>query len=215
MSKSRRVYIVDDDDAVRASAEMLLESVGFEVVTYCSGVEFLEVVEKERPGCVLLDIHMPHLSGLEVQRDMKDRGLNFPVIVLTGQGDVSVAVEAMKRGAIEFIEKPYAPDALLEVIDAAFVSLEQTAAELARMDEARSLVDRLTGREMEVLRGLLGGLPNKLIAYELGISIRTVEIYRANVMEKLQARSLSNAVRIALAAGIEPLSEGRERNSSR
>jgi two-component system response regulator FixJ len=211
MPSRRTVHVVDDDDDVRESAALLLESSGYNALTYPSGVEFLAKLDPAVPACVLLDIHMPQMDGIEVQRQLLDRGVNFPVIVLTGQGDVSIAVQAMKNGAFEFLEKPYLNDVLLEATRDAFTKLEASTEDRAMTAQAREQVAKLTNREMQVMRALLTGLPNKLIAYELGISVRTVEIYRANVMEKLDARSLSAAVRIALAAGVEPLVPGRER----
>jgi two-component system response regulator FixJ len=205
------VHIVDDDDDVRESAALLLESCGYSVLTYPSGVEFLEKLDPAIPACILLDIHMPQMDGIEVQRQLLERGVLFPVIVLTGQGDVSMAVQAMKNGAFEFLEKPYLNDVLLEAARDAFTKLEATTEDRAMTAQARERVATLTNREMQVMRALLMGLPNKLIAYELDISVRTVEIYRANVMDKLDARSLSTAVRIALAAGLEPLVPGRKR----
>lgn len=199
------VYVVDDDDAVRDSAALLLEAAGYGVRTYASGIAFLLDAEGVLPGCVLLDIHMPQVGGLEVQDTLRARGLAFPVIVLTGQGDVGTAVRAMKNGACEFLEKPYDADRLLEAVEDAFHRMAAEAEETARVHDARAAIERLSGRESEVLQGLLAGLPNKLIAYQLGISIRTVEIYRANVMEKMGAKSLSVVVRMALDAGIEPL----------
>lgn len=209
MPSRRTLYVVDDDDDVRESADLLLDAAGYNVTTYASGVEFLEMVDVSVPACVLLDIHMPQMDGLEVQRQLHARGIAFPVIVLTGQGDISIAVQAMKNGAFEFLEKPYLNDVLLQAVADAFVRLESVAEDRAVTAQAKASVSKLTGRETEVMRGLLAGLPNKLIAYELDISVRTVEIYRANVMEKLDARSLSMAVRVALAAGVEPLVEGR------
>nr|MEA2797883.1 two-component system, LuxR family, response regulator FixJ [Phenylobacterium sp.] len=211
MPSRRTVHVVDDDDDVRESAALLLESSGYNAFTYPSGVDFLEKLDPAIPACVLLDIHMPQMDGIEVQRRLLERGVNFPVIVLTGQGDVSIAVQAMKNGAFEFLEKPYLNDVLLEATRDAFTKLEATTEDRAMTAQAREHVAKLTNREMQVMRALLTGLPNKLIAYELGISVRTVEIYRANVMEKLDARSLSAAVRIALAAGVEPLVPGRQR----
>ncbi|THD64391.1 response regulator [Phenylobacterium sp.] len=208
MPSRRTLHIVDDDDDVRESADLLLGASGYNVTAYASGVEFLAKVDPAIPACVLLDIHMPQMDGLEVQRRMADRGINFPVIVLTGQGDISIAVRAMKHGAFEFLEKPYLNDQLLEAVHDAFVKLEATTEDRAMTAQAKAGVAKLTRRESEVLRGLLAGLPNKLIAYELDISVRTVEIYRANVMDKLDARSLSAAVRIALSAGVEPLVAG-------
>ena len=210
MPSRRTVHIVDDDDDVRESATLLLEASGYSVVPHASGVEFLETADFAVPACVLLDIHMPQMDGLEVQRRLAERGVGFPVVVLTGQGDISIAVQAMKNGAFEFLEKPYLNDVLLEAVADAFKKLESTTEDRAVIAEARERVARLTKREMEVLQGLLAGLPNKLIAYELDISVRTVEIYRANVMDKLDARALSTAVRLALAAGVEPLAPGRQ-----
>ncbi len=207
MSESRLVHIVDDDEAVRESAATLLDSAGYEAETHVSGVDFLETLESAKPGCILLDIHMPGITGLEVQAELKARNVNWPVIVLTGQGDVGIAVQAMKNGAFEFIEKPYRNDALMETLDDAFEKLEAHTQESSRVAAARILIDTLTPRELQVMQALLGGLPNKLIAYELDLSVRTVEIYRANVMAKLKARGLSTAVRIALAAGVQPLHE--------
>ena len=211
MPSRRTLHIVDDDDEVRESAALLLESAGYNVFSYASGIEFLEQLDPTIPACVLLDIHMPQMDGIEVQRRLAERGITSPVIVLTGQGDVSIAVQAMKNGAFEFLEKPYLNDVLLEATRDAFAKLEATTEDRAMTAQARERVAKLTNREMQVMRGLLTGLPNKLIAYELDISVRTVEIYRANVMEKLDARSLSTAVRVALAAGVEPLVPGRDR----
>ena len=195
MSEPRVVHVVDDDDAVRESAEILLDSAGYEVVPHESGNAFLEVVEGARGGCILLDIHMPGLTGLEVQAELKSRNLDWPVIVLTGQGDVGIAVQAMKNGAFEFLEKPYKNEALLETLEDAFEAFEARTKESSRSAQAKALIETLTPRELEVMQALLAGLPNKLIAYELDISVRTVEIYRANVMAKLKARGLSTAVR--------------------
>ena len=209
MSEPRVVHVVDDDDAVRESAEILLDSAGYEVVPHESGNAFLEVVADARGGCILLDIHMPGLTGLEVQAELKSRNLDWPVIVLTGQGDVGIAVQAMKNGAFEFLEKPYKNEALLETLEDAFEAFEARTKESSRAAQAKALIETLTPRELEVMQALLAGLPNKLIAYELDLSVRTVEIYRANVMAKLKARGLSTAVRIAMAAGLQPLEERR------
>jgi two-component system response regulator FixJ len=211
MPSRRTVHIVDDDDDVRESAALLLESAGYSVIPHASGVALLEALDASVPACILLDIHMPHMDGIEVQQQLVARGVSFPVIVLTGRGDVSIAVQAMKHGAFEFLEKPYANDALLQAVAAAFVKIEATTEDRAVAARAREQVAKLTKREMQVMQGLLAGLPNKLIAYELDISGRTVEIYRANVMDKLDARSLSTAVRVALAAGVEPLVASRTR----
>jgi two-component system response regulator FixJ len=209
MVDKRLVHLVDDDDAIRESAAFLLETAGYEVRTHVSGAAFLEAVgalDGLQPCCVLLDIHMPGLSGLEVQLKLNDRGFVWPVIILTGQADIGIAIQAMKNGAFEFLEKPYQNAALLEAIAEAFSKSVEESAKAAR---ARALIGRLSTRERQVMQGLLAALPNKLIAYEYDLSVRTVEIYRAKVMEKLEARGLSSAVRIAIAAGLEPLSERR------
>jgi two-component system response regulator FixJ len=205
MPDGQTLYIVDDDEDVRESAAMLLEAAGYEVTTFASGIEFLERLDAAQPACILLDIHMPGMDGLEVQRELAERGISFPVIVLTGQGDISIAVQAMKNGAFEFLEKPYPNEVLLASVAAAFAKLGAVIEDHAAVAEAKARLAKLTKREMEVMRGLLAGLPNKLIAYELDISGRTVEVYRGNVMTKLAAQSLSAAVRTALAAGVEPL----------
>jgi two-component system response regulator FixJ len=211
MPARRIVHIVDDDEDVRDSAALLLEAAGFNAHTHVSGAAFLEKADLTVPACILLDIHMPEIDGLEVQRRLSERGIAFPVIVLTGQGDISIAVQAMKNGAFEFLEKPYLNEVLLAAVADGFARLEAITEDRAASADARARIARLTTRELQVLRGLLAGLPNKLIAYELDISVRTVEIYRANVMDKLDARSLSTAVRISLAAGVEPLIPGRGR----
>jgi two-component system response regulator FixJ len=201
----RIIHVVEDDDHVRDAVSLLLEASGYNVLTYPSGVAFLKSVGSAIPGCILLDIHMPEMNGLEVQRQLRASGVLSPVIILTGQSDISLAVEAMKGGAFEFLEKPYPNEALLEAVREAFAKLEATNDDRATTADAKVRVTRLTGPETQVMRGLLAGLPNKLIAYELDINVRTAESYRAKVMEKLNARGLSAAVRVALAAGMEPL----------
>jgi two-component system response regulator FixJ len=204
---NRNVYLVDDEDSVRESAELLLDVAGYEVEAFSSGSRFLEHLATAAPGCVVLDIHMPGLSGLDVLRIMRERGCDYPVIILTGQGDVGMAVQAMKGGAADFLEKPYRNETLLATIHDALHSLDASLEEREKVREARAKVEALSRREVEVLRGLLAALPNKLIAHQLGLSVRTVEVYRANIMDKLGARGLSMAVRIALLAGLEPLGE--------
>jgi two-component system response regulator FixJ len=203
------VYLVDDDEAVRQSVGFLLDVSGYEAVRFASAPAFLAALEKATPGCILMDIHMPEMTGLELQVRLRERRIDWPLVVLTGQGDVAIAVQAMKAGAFDFLEKPSQNELLLGSVAAAFVQLETVREEAERVAEARALIETLTGREREVLQGLLAALPNKTIAHELDISVRTVEIYRANVMSKLRARGLSMAVRIALAAGLQPLVERR------
>jgi two-component system response regulator FixJ len=195
------VYIVDDDDAVRASLYSLL-SVRLELVirSYHSGDDFLAEVDDLDPGVVLLDFHMPGATGLDVLNAI--RGKDFAAIILTGQGNVTLAVQAMKVGALDFIEKPYEAERLLASVHRALATLDQVSGEAARTEGARARIDTLSPRETDVLRGLIEGRSNKMIAYELDISPRTVEIYRANLMEKLDVNSLSEALRIAFAAGL-------------
>ena len=196
------VHLVDDDEAIRRSAGFMLKTSGFRVQTYETGVELLKQVRSLEPGCILLDIRMPEMDGLEVQRALREAGCMLPVVIMTGHGDVSVAVQAMKAGAVDFIEKPFEKQSLLTSLEAARGRLEQASAGSSRADEARHRLNVLTPRERDVLIGLVKGLPNKTIAYDLGISPRTVEIHRANLMEKLEVRSLSEALRIAFAAGL-------------
>ena len=213
MSLKRLVHIVDDDEGVREATKFFLSTAEYDIQTHESGTAFLESLgptpDLRRRVCVLLDIHMPGLSGLEVQSILRGRDLPWPVIILTGQADIGIAIKAMKGGAFDFFEKPFESVALLETLDHAFGQLEQNHDQNLRAASAHAAISRLTTRECEVMRGLLAALPNKLIAYELDISVRTVEVYRAKVMEKLDARGLSDAVRIAIAAGLKPMLERR------
>ena len=201
---TRTIYIVDDDDAVRASLHSLL-SVRSDLVirTYRSGDAFLAEAEELDPGVLLLDFHMPGSTGLDVLRAMQGNS-RFVAIILTGQGNVGLAVQAMKAGALDFIEKPYEADQLMMIIDTAFSRLEEDTESAARVDAAKGKIAKLSPRETDVLKGLIEGRANKVIAYDLDISPRTVEIYRANLMDKLEVRSLSEALRIAFAAGLFP-----------
>ena len=196
------VYIVDDDEAIRRSASFMLKTSGFRVSSYDSGTAFLKAARSLEPGCVLLDIRMPGPDGLEVQRTLRDSGLLLPVVIMTGHGDVSLAVQAMKAGAVDFIEKPFERTVLLGALEVARGRLAKDAAASSREQDAEARLNVLTARERDVLGGLANGLPNKTIAYDLGISPRTVEIHRANLMEKLGARSLSETLRLAFAAGL-------------
>ncbi len=201
---TRTIYIVDDDDAVRASLHSLLSLQPDLIVrSYRSGDAFLEDVAELDPGVLLLDFHMPGANGLDVLRSLRGKG-NFAAVVLTGQGNVSLAVQAMQAGALDFIEKPYEAEVLLELVANAFRQLERDSEATARVEAAKGRISRLSPRETDVLKGLIEGRSNKIIAYELDISPRTVEIYRANLMDKLEVRSLSEALRIAFAAGLFP-----------
>ena len=201
MSQAYPIYVVDDDEAIRRSLSFLLKTSGFAVQLFEGGLPFLKDAGHLAPGCVLLDVRMPDMDGLEVQRELRGRGVMLPVIIMTGHGDVDMAVQAMKAGASDFIEKPFEKAALLACIAAA---QRQSVAERglsARAMEAQARLNVLTDRERDVLNGLVDGLPNKTIAYDLGISPRTVEIHRANLMQKLEVRSLAEALRIAFHAG--------------
>ena len=196
------IHLVDDDEAVRHSASFMLRHAGFAVKTYSDGVAFLESAQQAALGCILLDVQMPHMDGLEVQQRLNDLGISLPVIVLTGHGDVEVAVKAMKAGAVDFVEKPYEKQTLIAALTRAFERLEARSHKDVLIDEAKGRIERLTPRERDVLIGLVDGFTNKMIAETLDISPRTVEIHRANLMEKLDAPSLSSVLRIAFAAGV-------------
>ncbi len=196
----RLIHLVDDDEAIRRSAGFMLKTSGYQVKTYESGVELLKATGSLDAGCILLDIRMPGMDGIEVQQKLLENGVTLPVIIMTGHGDVTLAVKAMKAGAVDFIEKPFEKSVLLSAIDLGIERLKRSEISQKRASEASVRLQALTPREREVLDGLSQGLPNKTIAYDLGISPRTVEIHRANLMTKLDARSLSEALRIAFAA---------------
>ncbi|MGW8279696.1 response regulator transcription factor [Sphingomonas aurantiaca] len=199
---SRIVHIVDDDEAIRQSIGFLLRKSGYAVETYPSGTQFLKSATRETRGCVLLDVRMPDLDGLEVQARLAQSGIALPVIMLTGHGDVTLAVRAIKAGAIEFLEKPFERTALLAAIETAIAHAARTNREQLAAVDARIRLAALTPRERDVLDGMVLGRPNKLIAFDLDIATRTVEVHRANLMDKLAARSLSDVLRIAFAAGL-------------
>jgi two-component system, LuxR family, response regulator FixJ len=202
MSDKRVIHLVDDEDAIRRSAGFLLRTAGFEVMTYASGTEFLAAVGQVVPGCILLDIRMPGIDGLEVQRLLGERGVGLPVIVLTGHGDITLSVRAIKAGAVDFLEKPFEKAALLHAIDEAFARLADTRALQLDASEAMLRLAALTPRERDVLAGLVAGQANKITAYKLGISTRTVEAHRANLTHKLGVRSISDVLRLAFAADL-------------
>jgi two-component system response regulator FixJ len=200
MDELKLVHVVDDDPSVRRSVSFMLKTTGHVVETYESGDALLKAVGHLNDGCILLDIRMPGMDGLEVQDMLRKRGVSLPIVIMTGHGDISLAVRAMKAGAVDFIEKPFDSDVLLSALEEAFRRLSSKAATGERKKDAEVRLESLTPREREVLDGLAQGLPNKTIAYDLGISPRTVEIHRANLMTKLSVRSLSEALRIAFAA---------------
>lgn len=194
------IYIVDDDDAVRDSLALLLESAGHRVTCFESAPAALEACGRQAPACIITDIRMPDMDGLEFQQHLSRHQVSAPVIVMTGHADVPLAVRAMKAGAVDFIEKPFSDDLMLGSIAAAL------GARAAQVDPALAArLDSLTPREREVLELLVLGHPNKVIAHRLDISPRTVEIHRAHVMEKMAVRSLPELVRSAMQAGISPL----------
>ena len=199
-----KIYVVDDDDAVRDSLDALLTASGLDVELFPSGVAFLEACDELGRGCVLLDIRMPRMDGMEVQERLHARRPDLPVIMITGHGDISMAVRAMKSGAVDFVEKPLREEALLQSIESALQAARESHRQQSLGAAALGSIGRLTPREREVLEQLVAGRPNKVIAQNLACSPRTVEIHRARIMEKMEARSLPHLVRLALAAGIEP-----------
>jgi two-component system, LuxR family, response regulator FixJ len=202
MTDKKLVHIVDDEESIRRSVSFMLKTSGYQVETWSSGQAFLKEVRHAELGCILLDVRMPEIDGLEVQRALAERGVTMPVVIMTGHGDISIAIRAMKSGAVDFLEKPFEKAALIAAIEESFARLASATNALARAANAETILGMLTPRERDVLEGLAKGLPNKTIAYDLRISPRTVEVHRANVMAKLDVRSLSDALRIAFAAGL-------------
>jgi two-component system, LuxR family, response regulator FixJ len=199
MTTERTVYVLDDDAAVLRSLERLLSSANFEPITFDHPRTFLTAAKTFKSGCVLLDVRLPGMSGLDVQAQLTKMRNDLAVIVVTGQGDIQTAVRAMKAGAADFLEKPYSDDALLGSIDAAFREGNRSDQDLDIADAVRR-VATLSARERDVLDGLLAGRPNKLIAYDLGISVRTVEVHRARMMERLGMRQLAEVIRLGVMA---------------
>jgi two-component system response regulator FixJ len=196
------VYVVDDDDAMRDSLDFLLAAAGFSVKAFESASSFLEVLARVQAGCLITDIRMPGMDGLELLRRVKRERPLLPVIMMTGHGDVPLAVEAMKLGANDFIEKPFEDQRLIDAIRAAMASFADALEDEAVSAQIMSRVAALSQRERQVLEGLVAGLSNKAIARDYAISPRTVEVYRANVMTKMQAANLSELVRLAMRAGV-------------
>jgi two-component system response regulator FixJ len=190
------VHVIDDDDAMRDSLSFLLESAGFETHTYGSAALFLDRVSSLDGGCIVTDVRMPGMNGLELARHLKASGVGLPIVMITGHGDVPLAVESMKAGVADFLEKPFNDETLLQAIKAALTKPRPEAE-----GPFKALLEQLSPREVDVLRGVIDGKANKVIAFDLGISPRTVEVYRANVMAKTQAGSLAELVRMAMLAG--------------
>ncbi|MXO76150.1 response regulator [Altererythrobacter aerius] len=214
MADSSLVHIVDDEESVRRSLDFLLRTAGFSVDKWPDGESFLKGVDRTQPACVLLDVRMPGIDGLQVQSLMSEQGLNLPVIVLTGHGDIGTAVRAMRAGAVDFLEKPFNRERLLDALQAALRRLADREGQRAHEQWARAQIAALTEREREVLDGLACGYPNKTIAYDLGISSRTVEVYRANAMTKLGVSNFADALRIAFAAGLGSETQWRQRTGN-
>jgi two-component system response regulator FixJ len=198
--KQATVFIVDDDPAIRFAMQALMDSVNIEHEIYASGDEFLESAVELRPGCLVLDIRMPGLGGLELQEELIRRGSSLPIIFITGHGDVPMAVDAMQKGAVDFIQKPFRDQDLLNRVHEALKTDQERREEQQAHAEVVERLARLTNREREVFDLVVTGKPNKVIAYDLGVSQRTVEIHRARVMEKMQARSLADLVKMHMTA---------------
>lgn len=198
MQSEAIVHIVDDDKAIRDSLTLLMKSVGFESKSYDSAEMYLNEADLYAPGCLIADIRMRGKSGLELQQLLNDKGIKMPVIIITGHGDVPVAVQAMKAGAIDFLEKPYDNEVLVTRIKQCLSEVSKSQDKSRIIAEAKTYLSRLTPREREVMNLLVAGKHNKIIAKELNISVRTAEAHRAKVMKKLHAESLSDIVRLAL-----------------
>jgi two-component system response regulator FixJ len=201
MAHRGKVYVIDDDKAMRDSLEFLLGSADFNVTLFESAQHFLDALSGVDFGCVVSDIRMPGIDGIELLKRLKASRSNFPVVIMTGHGDVPLAVEAMKLGAVDFLEKPFEDDRLIGMIDIALKQAASGARTEAVAQDIAARVASLSPRERQVMEGLIAGLSNKLIAREYDISPRTIEVYRANVMTKMQAGSLSELVRLAMRAG--------------
>jgi two-component system response regulator FixJ len=201
MPEHHAVYLIDDDEAVRESLALLLEARGLPVQTFASGSEFLAAAPSLVPGCVVTDMRMPEMDGLELLQQLRERNLRLPVIVMTAHGEVSLAVQALKAGAADFIEKPFPGDVLLDAVLSALKVIDRTQQQDTDIAEINGRIASLTSREREVMGQLVAGNQNKVIAYNLGMSPRTVEVHRARVMAKMQARSLSTLVRMAVSVG--------------
>jgi two-component system response regulator FixJ len=209
MPEQRTVYVIDDEEAVRDSVAVLLEARELAVLRFASAGEFLTAAPSLAPGCVLTDMRMPGMDGLDLLAHMRQRRLPWPVVVMTAHGEVSLAVQALKAGASDFIEKPFPGEALMDAVLSALQAIDQTRETAADIADINGRIALLTPREREVLEQLVAGNQNKMIAYNLGMSPRTVEVHRARVMDKMQARSLSALVRMAVTAGVEPSSNPR------
>jgi two-component system response regulator FixJ len=202
MSDKSKVYVIDDDEAMRDSLNFLLESAGFQVRLFETAQNFLDALPGLAFGCVVSDVRMPGVDGIELLKRMKAGRSRFPIVIMTGHGDVPLAVEAMKQGAVDFLEKPFEDDRLISMIETAIRQAEPATKSEALAHDIAARIATLSPRERQVMDGLIAGLSNKLIARDYDISPRTIEVYRANVMTKMQANSLSELVRLAMRAGL-------------
>jgi two-component system, LuxR family, response regulator FixJ len=202
MSSKAKVYVIDDDEAMRDSLDFLLTSAGFNVSLFETALDFLDALHGLEFGCVISDVRMPGLDGIELLKRIKAANSPFPIVIMTGHGDVPLAVEAMKLGAADFLEKPFEDDRLIGMIEAAIRQAEPAAKSEAVTLDIAARIATLSPRERQVMEGLITGLSNKLIARDYDISPRTIEVYRANVMTKMQANNLSELVRLAMRAGM-------------
>ncbi len=202
MPQKGNVYVIDDDEAMRDSLNFLLDSAGYRVTLFETATSFLEALPRLEFGCVVSDVRMPGIDGIELLKRMKATGNRFPILIMTGHGDVPLAVEAMKLGALDFLEKPFEDERLTAMIEGAIRQADTTARTEAVTQDITARIASLSPRERQVMEGLIAGLSNKLIAREYDISPRTIEVYRANVMTKMQANSLSELVRLAMRAGL-------------
>ncbi|MEA3041419.1 MAG: two-component system, LuxR family, response regulator FixJ [Sphingomonadales bacterium] len=202
---SRIVYVVDDDRNVRLMLSYMLGDADLQSRPFASGSDFLSALPDLDPGCILLDVRMPDMDGLAVMAELARRAVGWPVVFMTGHGEVPVAVEAMKLGAIDFLQKPFSEEALLASFERGFTLLDERKAATTRRADALARVELLSSREREVLQGLLAGLPNKQIADRLGISLRTVEMHRGNMMDRLGVDNLAEALTLAMESGLTAL----------
>ncbi|MDZ7804917.1 response regulator transcription factor [Thiohalophilus sp.] len=196
--KKPTIHVVDDDQAVRESIQWLIESVGLNIKTHGSANEFLDNYREDSLGCLILDVRMPGISGLDLQHILADRGIDLPIIFVTGHGDVPMAVRALKNGAVDFIEKPFNDQVLLDTIQSAVQKHRDRLKQRAELENLQTRYDNLTTREQEVMDRVVTGKPNRDVGEELGISVKTVEVHRAKVMEKMQARSIADLVKMAM-----------------
>ena len=200
------VHVVDDDRDVRCSISFTLGAAGIQSRPFGSGTDFLESLEELQDGCILLDLRMPETDGFQVMTELAEREVSWPVIAMTGHGEIPVAVRAMKLGAVDFLEKPFEETVLLGSLDRAFGLLKDRGEKAASKRDAKARIGALSARELEVLRGLMAGLSNKLLARRLDISLRTVEMHRANMMDRLAVGSLAEALTLGVQATLDPLS---------